>query len=715
MTKKLLVFIFLFALLNCNAKDKKGSSNLNKLKDEISPYLLQHADNPVEWYPWGEEAFEKARTENKPIFLSIGYSSCHWCHVMEHESFEDQDVADILNESFVSVKVDREERPDIDNIYMIACQMMSQNCGWPLNLFINHDLKPFFAGTYYPKEGRYGRMGFVDLLNRVKDQWANNREKIDESADAIGAAINSDQANSNGNFNEALIDEAYKAFSQNYDTENGGFGLRPKFPSPHNLRFLMRYYNSTGNEEALGMVTHTLLEMRKGGIYDQIGFGFHRYSTDNIWLLPHFEKMLYDQATLLKAYTEAYKITGNEIFKRTAYEIIEYVKRDMTGENGEFYSAEDADSEGIEGKFYVWESEEIKNILGTDAEKFIEIYNIYEKGNYREEAAGHGAGGNIPHTDFTRPEIAKILGVKESEIENEIEKMRVQLYNEREKRVHPFKDKKALTDWNAHFTTSLAYAARSFDDESILELALKNIDFIESSMHVDGKLYHSYLNEKAANKSNLDDYAYLVNAYLEMYNATLDVSFLNKSIIFTNQAIDKYWDTTNGGFYFSDADSTDLIARTKDYYDNAIPSGNSIMLNNLIKIGKITGESKYLDYSEKMLNSISELVQKAPTAFAELFSGALLAFKESFEVVIIGNDNLSKKMINELNKHYLPNMVLVYKENDESNSKISEIAEYSELMYMINGKSTVYVCKNFTCENPTNDIEKMLNYLNIKK
>lgn len=715
MKNLLTILILVFTSNLIFSEEKEGNSKLNKLKNEISPYLLQHADNPVDWYPWGEEAFEKAKKEDKPIFLSIGYSSCHWCHVMEHESFEDKEVAKVLNQNFISVKVDREERPDIDNIYMTACQLIGGNCGWPLNLFLNHDLKPFFAGTYFPKETRYGRMGFMDLLDRVSTQWKSNRDKINESANAISDAISQDIAKEGSEFNEAVLDSAYSAFAQNYDSEYGGFGIRPKFPSPHNLTFLLRYYKQTGRNDALDMVTHTLTEMRKGGIYDHIGYGFHRYSTDNIWLLPHFEKMLYDQATLLRAYTEAYQITGNPVFKQTAFEIVEYVERDMTGENGEFYSAEDADSEGVEGKYYVWDLEEIQEILGDDAQKFIEIYNIYRKGNYTEEAQGHGAGGNIPHIDFSPQELAKALRVEESEIRKELNKFRKKLYNERIKRVPPFKDKKALTDWNAHFTASLAFAARAFSETSFLRMAERNMNFIEKNMLQDGKVYHTYLDGKSAKDAHIDDYAYLSQAYLELYYSTLDTEYLENSIKFTDLAVEKFWDKEKGGFFFSEEGKSDLIARTKDYYDNAIPSGNSIMLNNLVKIGKITGNTKYSEMANKMLNSISEVVSQAPTAFAELLSGAMLAYKPSYEVVIIGNDNLSQKMLNAINRNYIPNMVLVYKENDEKNSKISEIADYTAMMYQINGKSTVYVCRNFTCENPTNDIGKMLNYLNLEE
>lgn len=710
-----ITLIFTFITLFQLSILAKENGKLNHLKDEISPYLLQHAENPVDWYPWGEEAFEKARLEDKPIFLSIGYSSCHWCHVMEHESFEDEDVAKILNDSFVSVKVDREERPDIDNIYMTACQVLGGSCGWPLNLFLNHDLKPFFAGTYFPKESRYGRMGFVDLLNNVKEQWASNRSKINESANAISSAISNDITNSESKFSKGILDSAYSAFAQNYDEEHGGFGLRPKFPSPHNLTFLMRYYHQKGNEKALNMVTHTLKEMRKGGIFDHIGLGFHRYSTDNLWLLPHFEKMLYDQATLLRAYTEAYKITGDIQFKNVALEIVEYVKRDMTGDKGEFFSAEDADSEGVEGKYYVWELDEIQSLLGDDAEKFVEIYNIYQRGNYTEEAAGHGAGGNIPHIDYDPSKIADILEVKEENISEELQKFRKKLYQKRLERIPPFKDKKALTDWNAHFSASLAYAGRSFSDNELIEMAEKNISFIEQTMIKNDELKHSYLNERASIDAHLDDYAYLSKAYLELYYATLDTDFLEKSQKFLNTGIDKFWDKEKGGFFFSEEGKDDLIARTKDFYDNAIPSGNSIMLNLLVKFGKITGDTKYSEMADKMLNSISDVVRSAPTAFAEMLSGALLAYEESFEVVVVGNDNLSIEMFKEINQNYLPNMVFVYKPNDENEHKISDIADYTNQMYMVNGKSTVYVCKNFVCENPTNDISKMLNYLKVKK
>lgn len=714
---RFILLILSITLITCSASDTENlGPKMNRLKDETSPYLLQHAANPVDWYPWGEEAFEKAKSENKPIFLSIGYSSCHWCHVMEEESFEDDSVAKILNEKFVSVKVDREERPDVDNIYMTACQMMSGNCGWPLNLFLNLDLKPFFAGTYFPKESKFGRIGFIDLLERVDEQWNNQRDKIDEMSNSIGNAISSDFTSKETSFNKTLIDSTFEEFAQTYDSDYGGFGLRPKFPSPHNLSFLMNYYYTYNDSTALKMVVKTLTEMRKGGIFDQVGFGFHRYSTDNIWLLPHFEKMLYDQATLLRAYTEAYKLTGNPLFKQTAYEIVMYVQRDMTGENGEFFSAEDADAEGIEGKFYVWEKSDIERVLGSDAEEYIDVFNIYDKGNYKEEAAGHGAGGNIPHISEELDELAKRIGLNKERLFEKFEKMRVKLYEDREKRVHPFKDKKALTDWNAHFTASLAFAGRTFDDNDFRTLAENNIKFIEKYMIDGDNLSHSYLNGTANITAHLDDYAYLSKAYIELYFATLNPDYLLSAKKYTDLAIGKFHDSEKGGFYFSVAGKSDLIARTKELYDNAIPSGNSIMFENLIRISKLTGETEYYDMASKMIDSFSGLIEKAPSAFASIMNTAITAYNESFEVVIIGDNSKStKRFMDELNKNYVPNMVFIYKEIGQEKSKIDEFAEYASYMYDLEGETTAYVCKNFACENPTNDINLMLEYLKIKK
>ena len=484
-----LTFLTIFSLLLTNtdnwaqASGSKEMKHSNRLKDEKSPYLLQHADNPVDWYPWGEEAFEKARKENKPILLSIGYSTCHWCHVMEHESFEDEEVAELINETFVSIKVDREERPDIDNIYMTVCQMMSKaGCGWPLNIIMTPDKKPFFAATYIPKESRYGRMGMIEFVPKVKEAWEKDNENIMKSAETVTEAVKKatdvSQNVDGKNLTAKTLDTAYNQLLRNFDEENGGFGKSPKFPTPHNHLFLLRYWKRTGNEQALVMVEKTLQQMRLGGIYDHIGFGFHRYSTDPNWLLPHFEKMLYDQALLVMTYTEAYQATGKKVYENTAREILTYILRDMTSPEGGFYSAEDADSEGEEGKFYVWTEDELKETLdGKEAELIIRTYNTSKSGNFTEEASGHQTGSNILHLKQSLSDIAPSYEITKEEFSERIEKARVTLFKEREKRIHPYKDDKILTDWNGLMIAAFAMAGRTFNDPQYTEAAAKAAGF----------------------------------------------------------------------------------------------------------------------------------------------------------------------------------------------------------------------------------------------
>ncbi|MFX0141691.1 MAG: thioredoxin domain-containing protein, partial [Candidatus Hodarchaeota archaeon] len=445
-------------------------AEFNKLKTEKSPYLLQHAKNPVDWYPWGEEAFEKAKEEDKPIFLSIGYSTCHWCHVMAHESFEDDQVAELMNEVFVSIKVDREERPDIDKIYMTICQMITGSGGWPLTIIMTPEKKPFFAGTYFPKQTRFGRIGLIDLIKRIQDLWNNQKSELVNSADQITFSLqNIDQESPGEKFSESTIKRAYKQLSMQFDNVNGGFGNRPKFPTPHNLIFLLRYWKRTGDKKALEMVEKSLQAMRKGGIYDHIGFGFHRYSTDSIWLVPHFEKMLYDQALIAIAYIETYQATKNQLYRNTAKEIFSYVLRDMISVEGGFYSAEDADSEGEEGKFYVWSKDEIEKILEKEELGLAtKIFNIEESGNYLEETSGKKTGNNILH----------LKNFPEKKIQVEIEKIRSKLYISRKKRIYPHKDDKVLTDWNGLMIAALAKGAIALQEEKYLQAAKKATNFI---------------------------------------------------------------------------------------------------------------------------------------------------------------------------------------------------------------------------------------------
>ncbi|MDP3104376.1 MAG: thioredoxin domain-containing protein [Candidatus Methanoperedens sp.] len=513
----------------------------NRLALEKSPYLLQHAHNPVDWYPWGTEAFEKAKREDKPIFLSSGYSTCHWCHVMEKESYEDEEVAELMNEAFVSIKIDREERPDIDGIYMKVCQAMSGSGGWPLNIIMTPDKKPFFAGTYIPKESRYGRTGMLELIPEIRDIWKKNRGKAESLAAQIISSLSEEQE-AGEELKVDVLHVAYEQLLEAFDEQHGGFGGAPKFPTPHNLTFLLRYWKRTGDIMALRMVERTLTAMSMGGIYDHAGFGFHRYSTDAKWLVPHFEKMLYGQALLAMAYTEAYQATGNQEFKRIACEVFTYVLRDMTSPEGGFYSGEDADSEGVEGKFYVWTENEIDLALGEHSELMKKVFGIDKYGNFREE--GKSSGKNILYMSKTLTEMSANLKLPADQIRRRIGDAKQKLFAAREKRVHPGKDDKILADWNGLMIAAFAKGAQAFNEPAYADAACRAADFIFSRMRTDdGRLYHRYREGEPAVMAFLDDHAFLVWGLIELYEATFGVSYLRAALEITDIMMEHFWDS----------------------------------------------------------------------------------------------------------------------------------------------------------------------------
>ncbi|HSD64270.1 MAG TPA: thioredoxin domain-containing protein, partial [Ignavibacteriaceae bacterium] len=560
----------------------------NHLITEKSPYLLQHAYNPVDWYPWSEEAFEKAKHEDKPVFLSIGYSTCHWCHVMEKESFEDQEIAGLMNEAFVSIKVDREERPDIDGIYMSVCQMLTGSGGWPMTIIMTPDKKPFFAGTYFPKESRFRRPGMKELIQQLQDIWRKRREEVYQSASEIVEALSKGDEGRESGIDKDIFQKAYNEFEDRFDNKYGGFGSSPKFPSPHNFYFLLRFYIRENNVNALNMVEKTLHNMRLGGIYDHIGFGFHRYSTDREWLVPHFEKMLYDQALIAEAYIELFQITKNEIYRRTAEEILRYVQRDMTSPEGGFYSAEDADSEGVEGKFYLWTKEEIRNLLNEDSELISEIYNLKDSGNI----PGENSGNNILHLTRSFEEVAQERNVSSKDLVGKMSNARKILFAQREKRTHPFKDNKILTDWNGLMISTFAKASQVFNVEEYGEIAIKAADFIVNNLiDKEGRLLHRYKDGEAGIISNIDDYAFFIRGLIDLYESTFNNYWLDKAIELNKDMIEYFCDEQKGGFFFTPYYGEKLIVRQKEIYDGAVPSGNSIAILNLLKLGRITGDT----------------------------------------------------------------------------------------------------------------------------
>ncbi len=687
----------------------------NKLASEKSPYLLQHADNPVDWYPWGKEAFQKAKKEDKPIFLSIGYATCHWCHVMAHESFEDEQIASLMNEAFVNIKVDREERPDIDNTYMTVCQMLTGSGGWPLTIFMTPEKEPFYAATYIPKSGRYGRPGMRELIPRLKGLWEDDRQKIYDSADEIVQAFRkSTEQESGEGLTEEIFDKAFNQYKSSYDSNHGGLGTAPKFPSPHNLMFLLRHWKHTGNREALTMVEKTLTGMRQGGIYDQVGFGFHRYSTDARWLVPHFEKMLYDQAMLIMAYTEGWQATSNDLFKQTVAETVEYLSRDMADPGGAFYSAEDADSEGEEGKFYIWSVEEIRHILpAADAELAIEVFNMAEEGNYADEATGRQTGKNILHFDKSISELAGERDMAEGKMRTKIEQIRKKLLEVRKGRVRPLLDDKILTDWNGMAIAALAKAGRVFENKKYIEMARRAYSFIqEHLLKDDDTLWHRYREGESAIEGHADDYAFLIWGLLELYESTFDIDFLEQAISLNKTLIDRFWDPEEGGYYFTGEGSEELLGRTKQVYDGAIPSGNSVALSNLIRLGRITADDGLENKADALIRLFSSQVSSAPTGFGQFLQGVNFALLTSHEVVIAGErkDPQTRRLLAALNRHFIPNMVRVL--NEPHSGKIEEIAPYTAGQGPREGKPTAYVCQNYSCNVPTHDPEQMLEQLN---
>lgn len=684
----------------------------NRLINEKSPYLLQHAHNPVDWYPWGDEAFEKAKLENKPIFLSIGYSTCHWCHVMEHESFEDEEVAALMNEAFISIKVDREERPDIDNIYMSVCQMLTGSGGWPLTIVMTPDQKPFFAGTYFPKHQRGNRFGMMELVPKLVNAWENQRDEIYKSADDITNRLSTQLSiDTTQSISNKVLENAQSIFTDRFDPEFGGFGERPKFPSPHNLSFLLRDFQITNNKESLEMVSKTLTEMRKGGIFDHVGFGFHRYSTDKKWFLPHFEKMLYDQAMLMIAYTEAYQLTKNKLFKQTVDEIATYVLRDMTNEDGGFYSAEDADSEGEEGKFYLWDKKEILEIMGNkNGELFSKMFNIEEGGNYFEEASGHQTGTN--HL-FLKDEPSIIFGDDE-ELKSRIDDLRTKLFEIREKRIHPYKDDKILTDWNGLMIAALAKASRVLGNNDYLVSAEKSVKFVYIKLiDENGNLLHRFRDGEAAINAQIDDYAFLIWGLLELYETNFNTDYLKKSIELTKYIMENLWDKeNNSGFYFTSSSDSKLISRPKEFYDGAIPSGNSVMYSNLLKLNKLTAESKYLEYSDNLSLAFKSFVDNTPTGFSQFLTGLQFSFGSSYEIIILGDkeSDKTKEMIAAINEIFIPNkVVMVIDENNKN--ELAKIAPFTESYVYNKDETTVFVCKNYVCSLPTSDKEKVIELL----
>jgi uncharacterized protein YyaL (SSP411 family) len=691
----------------------------NHLINETSPYLRQHAHNPVDWYPWGPEAFERAQRENKPIFLSIGYSTCHWCHVMAHESFEHPEVARLMNEAFVSIKVDREERPDIDNVYMSACQAMTGSGGWPLSIIMTPDKRPFFAATYIPRESRFGLTGMMELIPQIRELWATRQGEALSLSNKIAAVLQqTSQDTADEELDETMLELTYEQLAKRFDGQHAGFSSAPKFPTPHNLLFLLRYWKRTGNGMALDMVEKTLQAMRRGGVYDHVGFGFHRYSTDSQWLVPHFEKMLYDQAMLAMAYTEAYQATGKEDYGKTAREIFTYVLRDMTVPEGGFCSAEDADSEGEEGKFYLWTQEEVRQLLGNEEADFVaKVFNIEKDGNFAEQVTGRKSGANILHIRKSLGELASDLNLSQQDLQAHLEVIRQQLFAYREKRVHPMKDDKILTDWNGLMIAALAKGAQALDEPEYAEAARRAADFILGNMRKpDGRLWHRYRDGQVGVEANLDDYAFLVWGLIELYEATFDARYLEVALDLTGTMVRHFWDEDGGGLYLTPDDGESLLVRKKEIYDGAIPSGNSVAMLNLLRLGRMTANSDLEEKAAKIGRAFSGSVKQSPSAYTQLMVALDFGIGPCYEVVIAGNAKAedTKAMVKALGTRFLPNKVVLLNPDGRESLEIAKLAEFTRNQSSIGGKATAYVCMNYNCKLPTTDINKMLELLNVR-
>ncbi|MFN6964886.1 MAG: thioredoxin domain-containing protein [Pyrinomonadaceae bacterium] len=667
-----------------------AKKHTNRLVDETSPYLLQHAHNPVDWYPWGDEAFEKARSEDKPVLVSIGYSACHWCHVMEHESFEDEATAAVMNEHFVNIKVDMEERPDVDQIYMSFVQLTTGRGGWPMTVFVTPDKVPFFGGTYFPPEPRYGMPSFTQLLMSIADAWQNKRDEIMRSTvDILGELRRMSLTEAGGGVISAdLADAAFTSIERNFDATNGGFGGAPKFPPSMTLEFLLRYHKRTGSERALEIVRKTAEKMAEGGIYDQLGGGFHRYSVDAVWLVPHFEKMLYDNAQLIRIYLHLFQITGDEMFKRIAVETLEYVRREMTGESGGFYSTQDADSEGEEGKFFVWTPDEIEAVLGErDARVFSFYYDVSDEGNFE--------GKSILNINFTPEAAAKALKMDEAEVRETIERGRERLFAEREKRVKPHRDEKVLTAWNGLMLAAFAEAAAVLASDEYLEVARRNADFLLSELMRDGRLLRTWKDGRAKLNAYIEDYANLADGLLELFQVSGDIKYFREAKRLADLMITEFWDEESGGFYFTSADHEELIVRNKDFFDNATPSGNSVAADVLLKLGKLTGDDRYARFATTVLRLASSQIRRYPQGFGRALSAIEFHLAPTREIVLLGDAD--GEMARVVWQGYLPNKVVVPAAGDMADAAQLPLLEGRR---PIDGGPTAFVCENFVCSRP---------------
>jgi len=692
---------------------------LNRLQHEKSPYLLQHAANPVDWYPWGEEAFTRAKEEEKPVFLSIGYSTCHWCHVMAHESFEDEETASLLNGAFVCVKVDREERPDIDGIYMRICQMMTGGGGWPLTVIMTPDRRPFFTATYIPKKSWWGRTGLVELIPKLVKLWRTERERIEEAAVRTVSLLQSPDSERGETPDEETLAGAFKELRGRFDSQCGGFGTAPKFPMPHQLLFLIRHEERTRRTEAIRMVTKTLRTMRRGGIFDQLGYGFHRYSTDRQWLVPHFEKMLYDQALCTLAALESFRASSDGEYARTAREVLEYVLRDLQAPEGGFFAAEDADSEGEEGRFYLWKMDEIRRILDPEEVRFAtEIFGLEEEGNFTDPVTGKKTGLNILHMALRKSGVGETgKGMRGEGDARRLEAVRLSLLLARAGRIRPRRDEKILADWNGLMIAALARAACVLEEPLYLAAARAAADFVLARMQTpDGRLLHRWCGGEAAMRGNLDDYAFMIWGLIELYEAGFAPQDLRKALELQRILTDRFRDRS-GGFFFTPDDGEELLARLKESHDGAVPSGNAVTLMNLIRLGRMTGDPHWEEEAMSLSRAFAESIRRLPSDHAQWLVTLEMLATPSCEVVIAGRPDASDtlELIKVVRRCRSLRPTLLLRPTGESEPEIAAIAPFTRPMETIDGRAAAYVCRDFSCLRPVTHPVKLAAILALEQ
>ncbi len=724
-----------------------GSAQVNRLANEKSPYLLQHAQNPVEWFPWGKEAFEKARREGKPIFLSIGYSTCHWCHVMAHESFEDAATAEIMNREFVNIKVDREERPDVDRVYMTFVQATTGGGGWPMSVWLTPRLEPFVGGTYFPPEDRFGQPAFKRVLQRIAEAWKNDHEKISSQGANIVDALREaakDQTSA-GRIDTATLESAYQQFARTFDAHEGGFGGAPKFPRPVTLNFLTRFHarnpDADSGQHALEMVLLTLRKMASGGMHDHVGGGFHRYSVDAHWHVPHFEKMLYDQAQLASVYLDAFQITGDTEFAATARDILDYVRRDMTSPDGGFYSAEDADSpvvagiahpghrKNAEGAFYVWTKQKIDDALGEDARVFSFHYGVEENGNAPAGADPHGefVGKNILIERHSMAETARFrstgvppvgpTGVspvddkEEDSVERLLAQSRQKLFSIRNKRSRPHLDDKIIAAWNGLMVSAFAGGAQVLDDASYLEIATRAAEFIRANIYDESRqiLFRSYREGRGEVEGFADDYAFVIQGLLDLYEASFETRWLKFALELQAQMDALFWDNENGGYFTVTGHDRNILLRMKEDNDSAEPAASSVAALNLARLAAIRSDTELLARAKKTVNAFARQLSHFPSALPQMLVAFDFLEGSPRQIVIAGDSDSpeTKALLAEVHRHFLPNRVLLLADGGEGQSYLGETNEAIRAMSMVGGKPAAYVCENFACKAPVADVNKL--------